>query len=119
MRVPYLDFVAGHPAAVMENAFDMWWDMLMGSFWSYRGFHHDYARLNPSNQAILDAVFETLDAILGSSDERCQGCALHGFGHLHHPGVAARVDAFIESHAPELTPDELAWLKQCRDGTVM
>lgn len=119
MRVPYLDFVAGHPAAVMENAFDMWWDMLMGSFWSEKGFHHDYGRLDSNDKAILDAAFDTLDAVLNSVDDRCQQYALHGLGHLHHPRVAGRVETFIEAHAHELTPSALAWLEQCRDGTVM
>jgi hypothetical protein len=119
MRVPYLEFVTGHPAAVMENAFDMWWDMLLGSFWSHRGFHHDYGRLDLSDKAILDAAFETLDAILESGNERCQQYALHGLGHLHHPGVPARVDKVIQMHGHDLTSDELAWLEQCRDGTVM
>jgi len=33
MAVPYRDFVAGHCAAVMENCFDIWWDLVMDSFW--------------------------------------------------------------------------------------
>jgi hypothetical protein len=119
MRVPYLEFVAGHPAPVMENAFDMWWDMLMGSFWSQRGFHRDYGRLDSNDKAILDAVFETLDAILGSDDPRCQWYALHGLGHLHHPRVPERVTRFMQLHANELEPADVAWLEQCRDGNVM
>jgi hypothetical protein len=119
MRIPYLDFVAGHKAEVMENAFDMWWDMLLNSFWSGHRRHHAYDHLDPADKAILDTAFETLDAVLGSADERCQGYALHGLGHLHHPAVAERVGRFIAAHAHDLTSDELAWLEQCRDGTVM
>jgi hypothetical protein len=119
MRVPYLGFVAGHPATTMENCFDMWWDLLLGSFWSQHGSHYDYGRLNSAEQRIVDAVFETLDAVLNDTDSRCQGYALHGLGHLHHPGVPGRVGRFIEDHRGELTQVELKWLEQCRDGIVM
>ena len=40
MRLPYLELVAGHPAPVMENVFDIWWDMLLSSFWSQQGAPH-------------------------------------------------------------------------------
>jgi hypothetical protein len=119
MRVPYLEFVAGHPAPVMENAFDMWWDIVLSSFWSQRGAPRDYGRLDSNDRAILDTVFETLDAILASDDSRCQWYALHGLGHLRHPRVPARVTRFIEVHAHELGPADVAWLEQCRDGIVM
>ena len=119
MRVPYLEFVAGHPAPVMENVFDMWWDMLLSSFWSQRDVHRDYARLDSNDRAILDAVFETLDAILANDDPRCQRFALHGLGHLHHPRVPERVTRFMQVHANELEPADVAWLEQCRDGKVM
>jgi len=52
-------------------------------------------------------------------DERCQGYALHGLGHLDHPGVRETVQCFIDTHRAELAPSEVAWLEQCRDGTVM
>jgi hypothetical protein len=119
MRVPYLEFVAGHPAPVLENAFDMWWDMVLASFWSECGAPHDYGRLDSNDRAILDAVFETLDAILASDDPGCQWYALHGLGHLHHPRVPERVTRFMQLHANELEPADVAWLEQCRDGSVM
>src|SRR4051794_19740570 len=119
MRLPYLEFVADHPAPVMENAFDMWWDMVLRSFWSGKGFHHEYQRLDANDKANLDTMLDTLDAILDSDDERCQRYALHGLGHLHHPRVAPRIDQFIEAHAHALAARDLEWVKACRDGTVM
>jgi hypothetical protein len=119
MRRPYIDFVAGHPAPVMENCFQMWWDLVLGSFWKREGFGSDPAQLSVQSKALLDTAFETLCAILEVPDERCQEYALHGLGHLHHPQVASIVQRFIEVHRSELEPGELAWLEQCRDGTVM
>ena len=119
MRLPYLEFVAGHPAPVMENVFDMWWDMLLSSFWTQQGTPHHYGRLDSNGRAIADTVFEVLDTILSSDDPRCQWYALHGLGHLHHPHVPERVMRFMHEHANELEPADVAWLEQCRDGTVM
>ena len=34
MLHPYSNFVAGSRVHVMENCFEMWWDLLCGSFWS-------------------------------------------------------------------------------------
>jgi hypothetical protein len=68
---------------------------------------------------ILDAIFETLARVLRLPDLESQGCALHGLGHLPHNGVRSLVQAYIDNHQSDLRPDEIAWLEQCRDGTVM
>lgn len=119
MRIPYLEFVAGHPVHLMENAFEMWWHMVLASFWSRHPSPTDYSRLDADDRALLDRAFETLDAMLEPDDDRCQAYALHGLGHLHHPRVAARVQLFIDANISEITPDGLLWVEQCRDGTVM
>ena len=41
--------------------------------------------------------------------------ALHGLGHLAHPGRPPIVDEFIRRH-PERSQD--IWVLQCRNGTV-
>jgi hypothetical protein len=95
-----------------------------------RGF--DPAELNPfpdlpdpteprtdDECATHDAMFETLVAILRLPDQRTQGYALHGLGHLKHPGGPAVVQGYIDAHREELTPEGLAWVEKCRDGTVM
>jgi hypothetical protein len=38
----------------------------------------------------------------------CQGAALHGLGHLHHPSTAELVDRFVEEH-PSLTKEQLSY----------
>ncbi len=118
MRHPYADFLAGHPAEVMENCFYMWWDFIGKSFWR-RGSLPYYARLDDEHKALLDAMLETLCAILELPDARCQSSALHGLGHLHHPGARDVVQRFIDHHRTESSPDDIKWLEECRDGTVM
>ena len=110
MRRPYIDYVDGHDAPVMENCFSMWFDMVLG-------WRESYTDLAADERSLLDTFFETLCAILELNDERCQSYALHGLGHLCHPARAARVQQFIDAHQGEDL--NLEWLHECRDGTVM
>jgi hypothetical protein len=120
----YSDFVA---AAVVQpdpklSGFFMWWDSVLHGFWTpprpsvastYRG---DPSRLNSESRALLDAMFVTLKRILNLQHTEAQRCALHGLGHLYHPGVRETVQHYIDTNKSELS---LAWLEECRDGTVM
>ena len=114
---PYADYLQGHPVSVMENCFFMWFDMVCHGFWSVIGREKTYEALTPEEKRLLDALFETLCAILSLDDERCQSASLHGLGHLRHPGVKARVQQFIEVHRG--SDFDLGWVEACRDGTVM
>jgi hypothetical protein len=120
----YADFVATSDVEVMENCFDMWWDFVANGFWFHQEFENgvrqgDCARLDSDSRIILDAMFATLRRILSLPDRRTQSYALHGLGHLHHPDVRNLVQAFIDRHRTEFSPEGLAWVEQCRDGTVM
>jgi hypothetical protein len=98
----------GKRAAVLElTGFFMLWDLVLHGFWNssrpmipgtfpgtYRG---DPSKLDAESRLLLDAMFETLSRILEIPDRETQRCALHGFGHLHHPGVHDRVQRFIET----------------------
>jgi hypothetical protein len=42
---------------------------------------------------------------------------LHGLGHLHHPEVQRTVQHYIDSNTNK-SEFAVAWLEQCRDGTV-
>ena len=55
-----------------------------------------------------DVLFETLAEILAVDSETCQGAALHGLSHLHHPKTEELVARFIESH-PSLTAEQKAY----------
>jgi hypothetical protein len=103
----YSDFVSKSEVEVMENCFDMWWDLILHGFWFQpRLFDQgiqmgDVSKLDTESRRMLDVMFETLQHILGLSDD--QGYALHGLGHLHHPGVRETVQKFISIHKSELT----------------
>lgn len=121
----YSDFVSKSEVEAMENCFDMWWDLILHGFWfqpklfEQRIQMGDVSKLDTESRRLLDVMFETLKHILDLTDARTQGYALHGLGHLHHPGVRETVQKFINTHKAELTEQGLQWLERCRDGTVM
>lgn len=124
MYFVYSEFVARSTVEVMENCFDMWWDLVASGFWEQLHFEYkitegDALALNLEQRAVLDAMFETLSKILALPDARTQQYALHGLGHLHHPGVRFLVQQFLDEHREEFTPDGVRWVEKCRDGTVM
>jgi hypothetical protein len=124
MYCVYSDFVARSEADPNPNlsGFFMWWDLVLHGFWTppklfvpgtYRG---DASKLDSESRVLLDVVFETLKRILELPDTETQRCALHGLGHLHHPEVHETVQHYIDANKSEF---DLAWLEQCRDGTVL
>ncbi len=124
MYFVYSDYVAKSTVEVMENCFDMWWDTVASGFWEQMTFdlkidEGDVLSLKAEHRALLDAMFETLSRILALPDPRTQGFALHGLGHLHHPGVRDLVQHFLDDHREDFTPEGIQWVERCRDGTVM
>lgn len=102
----------------------MWWDFVASGFWEYlrlaeKTHEGDIMLLNQECRMLLDTLFETLSAILALPDERSQGAALHGLGHLHHPGVQDLVQKFIHQNQSRMSDEDFRWAEQCRDGTVM
>ena len=55
--------------------------------------------------AMQDVMFETLARILELDSPRCQGDALHGLGHLHHPETQQLVERYIASY-PAIAPEQ-------------
>jgi hypothetical protein len=104
------------------TSFFMWWDLISHDFWWDTNLNHpgtykgDPSKLDDVSRRMLDVVFETLQRILNIQDTETQRCALHGLGHLYHPGVPDLVQRYIESGKSELP---LAWVEQCRDGKVL
>ena len=120
MYAVYSDHVAKSKVLVMENCFDMWWDLIAGGFWDDSRLQQgNTSVLNQDQMALLESMFETLSKILALPDQRTQGYALHGLGHLHHPGVKKLVQRFLDQHRHEFEPAGIKWVEQCRDGTVM
>ena len=122
----YSRFVGKSKIEVMENCFDMWWDLICKAYWSELKYGRattagkvDSESLTAENKFVLDAMLETLTKILQLQDDRCIGYALHGLGHLHHPDVKAVVQNFINQNRDRIPKEGLLWVEACRDGTVM
>jgi hypothetical protein len=124
MYFVYSDVVSRSQVQVMENCFDMWWDFVASGFWEYMHYSEkisegDVPHLNLEQRTLLDSMFDTLSKILTLPDERTQGFALHGLGHLHHPGVGRLVQDYLDKNRSEMSAEGIRWVEQCRDGTVM
>lgn len=117
----YANHVSKSTVPVMENCFYMWWDLVARGFWQYlHGIEEGNTKaLNQEQTELLEAIFETLCKILALSDLRTQADALHGLGHLHHPGVRKVLHQYLDQHRHDLGPEGIKWLEKCRDGTVM
>lgn len=121
----YADFVVNSPAGPVAGGFFMWWDLILHWFWcqwgpeGQRTRQGDLSSLNADSRTLLDAMFETLKRTLELNDPRVRACALHGLGHLYHPGVRELVQKYIDDHRSEYDAEGLRWLEQCRDGTVL
>lgn len=117
----YSDFVANLQTELGPNlsGFYMWWDLILHGFWTSDKSHlpgtwkGDASKLDSESRQILDVMFETLQRILSLPDGKSQESALHGLGHLDHPGVRDEVQRFIDTRGSDF---RLEWLEQCRDG---
>lgn len=108
----YADFVSKSDVEVMENCFQMWWDLLLGDFYGGREMDDD-------GRKVENKMLEILSLILQLDDRRTQGYALHGLGHLKHSKAREVVAQYIIAHGDEWDEEGREWLQSCRDGTVM
>lgn len=71
---------------------DMWWDSL-----AYDWHCENRDRSNGGEDRLMqDVMFETLERILTLASPACQGAALHGLGHLHHPQTLDVIRAYLK-----------------------
>ena len=120
MRNVFADFVATHDEDILQKPFYMWWDIIVTGFWAHQGQFEapDLLQLDPDSTALLEAMFETLKQILAVPDPRTQGYALHGLGHLQHPGVREVVQRYLDENTNRFTEEHTRWIEQCRNGVV-
>src|SRR5262249_21318446 len=115
MYFVYSDFVSKSQVPVMENCFSMWWDLVASGYWEHLRYtgqiqEGDVTGLTNEQRALLDTLFETLSKILMLTDERTQGYALHGLGHLHHPGVRQLVQGFLDENRTKMSAESIRWV---------
>jgi hypothetical protein len=84
----------------LESSVQMWWDSLC---YDWHSGNRNRER-GGADLELQDVFFQTLAKILAIDSETCQGAALHGLGHLHHPQTKELIQRFIDEH-PSLTPE--------------
>ena len=78
----------------LDTSVNMWWDAL-----AYDWHCNNRVRSNGGeDQVMQDVMFETLERILALPDEACQMSALHGLGHLHHPGTQDLIGRYLQGN---------------------
>jgi len=88
-----VDLYEGLFAAVWcgDAAYMLFDGLICGHF----GYPHPGRRLDAEDLRTRDHIFGVLQRILVVPEESCQRGALHGLGHLMHPGTAEVVDCFL------------------------
>ena len=83
----------------------MWFDLL-------RSFRRD------RDQRVVEEMFLALEKILFMDSFLCQGAALHGLGHLDHPGKKDLITNYLRKHRA-LNPDARRYAKAAIKGMVL
>lgn len=85
----------------LDTSVQMWWDSLC------YGWHCDNRSRERGGEdlELQDIFFRTLAKVLAIDSWICQGAALHGLGHLHHPQTGDLVHRYIDEH-PSLTTEQ-------------
>lgn len=99
----------------LETSSNMWWDSI-SSFYEF-SFHRS-KKVSDDDKKIQDVMFETLTKILHLDSEECQGAALHGLGHLHHPNTEKVIRDWIATQS-DLPEDDLEFAEACITGDIM
>jgi hypothetical protein len=88
----------------LETSVQMWWDSFCYAW--HCGKRH---RENGGEDLELqDMFFNALAKVLAVDSWVCQGAALHGLGHLHHPHTMELIERYIGEH-PSLTREQKAY----------
>ena len=88
----------------LDTSVQMWWDSLC---YDWHCGNRNRER-GGEDLELQDVYFQTLARVLAIESETCQGAALHGLGHLHHPKAKELIDRFIDEH-PSLTQAQRAY----------
>jgi hypothetical protein len=87
-----------------ESSVQMWWDSLC---YDWHCGNRNRER-GGEDLELQDLFFQTLARVLAVDSWICQGAALHGLGHLHHPQTKVLIERFIDEH-PSLTQEQRAY----------
>ena len=88
----------------LETSVHMWWDALC---YGWHSGNRNRERGGEDSE-LQDIFFQTLAKVLAIDSWICQGAALHGLGHLHHPNTVELIDRYISQH-PSLANEQVAY----------
>jgi hypothetical protein len=83
----------------------MWWD----SFGSFD---------DEPEWEMVEAILGALSRVIRMESSVCWGSALHGLGHLDHPGKVALINDFLQTH-PDIHPDTKNYALAAVEGRVL
>jgi hypothetical protein len=92
---------AAHP---FDTSVQMWWDSLC---YDWHCGNRKRER-GGEDLELQDIFFHTLANVLAIDSWICQGAALHGLGHLHHPQTKELIERFVDER-PSLTSEQKAY----------
>ena len=98
----------------LDTSVHMWWDSLC---YSWHCGNRKRER-GGEDLELQDTYFQTLAKVLAIDSWICQGAALHGLGHLHHPRTKELIERFVEEH-PNLTQEQKAYALAAAKFEVM
>jgi hypothetical protein len=90
----------------LDTSVHMWWDALC---YDWHSGNRNRERGGEDSE-LQDIFFQALAKVLAIDSWICQGAALHGLGHLHHPQTKELVDRYIEAH-PFLTQEQQTYAR--------
>jgi hypothetical protein len=88
----------------LNSSVQMWWDSLCYA-WHCGNRNRESGG---EDLELQDMFFQALSKVLAIDSWICQGAALHGLGHLHHPHSKELIERYIEEH-PSLTEEQKAY----------
>jgi hypothetical protein len=98
----------------LDTSVYMWWDSRCYD-WHCGNRRREQGG---EDEQMQDVFFETLAQLLSSDFENCQGAALHGLGHLHHPDTPELINRYIHEH-PDLTKERRGYAVAAAKFEVM
>jgi hypothetical protein len=117
MYLPFRDVVAKSTIGKQDSFYWMWWDMILHTDHLYAS--NKYEDFAADTKQMLDVIYETLLKILSLNHPACHWSALHGLGHLPHPGVNAAVERYFERHRNALDAEDAEWVERCGRGKIV
>ena len=87
-----------------DTSVQMWWDSLC---YDWHCGNRKRER-GGEDLELQDIYFQTLAKVMAIDSWICQGAALHGLSHLHHPDTAPLIGRFIEEHH-SLTKEQVTY----------